>query len=87
MYVAVRLERGGLRRNGRSIFASKSAGMSTRDSWIRWWLPFVVLRGPLAGEREILDVISAPSEDATRQRLGQDNWHRDRMLTVKSIEP
>jgi uncharacterized protein YciI len=48
---------------------------------------FIVLGGPLAGEREILHAVSAPSEEAARERLAQDNWHKNRMLTIKSIEP
>jgi uncharacterized protein YciI len=48
---------------------------------------FIVLGGPLAGEREILHAISASSEEEVRQRLGQDNWHQNGMLTIKSIEP
>jgi uncharacterized protein YciI len=48
---------------------------------------FVVLGGPLAGEREVLHAVSAPSEEAVRERLAQDDWHRNGMLTIKSIEP
>jgi hypothetical protein len=48
---------------------------------------FIVLGGPIAGEREILHAISAPSEDAVRERLAQDNWHQNGMLTIRSIEP
>jgi uncharacterized protein YciI len=48
---------------------------------------FIVLGGPLAGDREILHVISAPSLQAVRERLAQDNWHQNGMLTIKSIEP
>ena len=48
---------------------------------------FVVLGGPLAGEREILLAICAPSEEATRQRLAEDIWHQNGMLTIQSIEP
>jgi hypothetical protein len=48
---------------------------------------FVVLGGPLAGGREVLHAISAPSEEALRKRLARDNWHRNGMLTIKSIEP
>jgi hypothetical protein len=48
---------------------------------------FIVLGGPLAGEREILHAISAPSEEAVRQRLAHDNWHQTGTLTIKSIEP
>lgn len=48
---------------------------------------FIILGGPLAGEREIMHAISAPSEDAVRERLAQDNWHENGMLTITSIEP
>ena len=48
---------------------------------------FVVLGGPLAGDREILHAIWAASEDAVRARLAQDNWHQNGMLTIKAIEP
>ncbi len=48
---------------------------------------FIVLGGPLAGDREILHAISAPSEAVVRERLAQDNWARNGMLTVVSIEP
>jgi uncharacterized protein YciI len=48
---------------------------------------FIVLGGPLVGEREILHAICAPSEDAVRERLAQDNWHENGMLTITSIEP
>ena len=48
---------------------------------------FIVLGGPLGGERDILHAISAPSEEAVRARLAQDNWARNGMLTIKSIEP
>ncbi len=47
---------------------------------------FIVLGGPLAGEREVLHAVSAPSDEAVRERLAQDNWHKNGMLTIKSIE-
>ncbi len=47
---------------------------------------FVVLGGPLEGDREILHAISAPSEEAVRQRLAQDSWAQNGMLTVTAIE-
>jgi uncharacterized protein YciI len=46
---------------------------------------FVLLGGPLEGEREILHVIDAESERTVRDRLAQDNWHRNGMLTVSSV--
>jgi hypothetical protein len=48
---------------------------------------FIVLGGPLGGDSEILHAISAPSEEAVRERLAEDNWARNGMLTIKSIEP
>jgi uncharacterized protein YciI len=48
---------------------------------------FIVLGGPLAGEREILHAISAPSEEAVRERLAEDNWAANGMLRIVSVEP
>ena len=48
---------------------------------------FIVLGGPLAGDREILHAVSARSEQEVRERLAQDNWAQNGMLTVISIEP
>src|SRR5437588_12271184 len=48
---------------------------------------FIVLGGPLDGEREILHAISAPSEHAVRERLAKDNWAQNGMLSIKSSEP
>jgi len=47
---------------------------------------FIVLGGPLEGGRDVLHVISAESEAELRERLAQDNWARNGMLTVKSVE-
>ncbi|MCL2418771.1 MAG: hypothetical protein FWD04_05730 [Conexibacteraceae bacterium] len=50
---------------------------------------FILLGGPLEGEgegeRAVLHVIEADSEEAVRERLAQDNWHANGMLTVTSI--
>jgi uncharacterized protein YciI len=48
---------------------------------------FIVLGGPLEGGREVLHAICASSEDEVRTRLADDNWHRNGMLTISSIEP
>ncbi|HEY2771765.1 MAG TPA: hypothetical protein VGI87_14415 [Solirubrobacteraceae bacterium] len=48
---------------------------------------FIVLGGPIGGDSEILHAICADSEDEVRARLKQDNWHRNGMLTITSIEP
>ena len=87
MFFAVRLERGGP--------WDFSRDLRQQDGWVehaRFMDPlaeegFIVLGGPVAGEREILRAISAPSEEAVRERLAQDNWVQNGMLTIKSIEP
>jgi len=48
---------------------------------------FIVLGGPLGGEREILHAISADSAQEVRERLGEDSWAANGMLQIKSIEP
>jgi uncharacterized protein YciI len=46
---------------------------------------FILLGGPLEGEREILHVIRAGSEQEVRSRLAADSWHQNGMLAVTSI--
>jgi uncharacterized protein YciI len=48
---------------------------------------FIVLGGPLGDEREVLHAVRAPSEEAVRERLAEDNWAQNGMLTISSIEP
>jgi uncharacterized protein YciI len=86
VFFAVRLERGGP--------WDWSRGLPEQDGWdehARFMDSlvddgFIILGGPLAGEREILHVISAPSEKAVRESLAQDNWHQNGMLKIRSIE-
>jgi hypothetical protein len=47
---------------------------------------FIILGGPLEGDREALHVVDAPSEEEIRRRFADDNWAGNGMLTVKSIE-
>ena len=47
---------------------------------------FIVLGGPLEGDRDTLHVVDAPSEEAVRARFAEDNWARNGMLTPKSVE-
>lgn len=47
---------------------------------------FILLGGPLEGDREVLYVVSAASEEAVSERLAHDNWAQNGMLTLKSIE-
>lgn len=47
---------------------------------------FIVLGGPLS-ELEILHAIRARDEQEVRSRLAEDNWTRNGMLRITSIEP
>ena len=47
---------------------------------------FILLGGPLEGDRETFHVVDAPSEQAIRERLAEDNWAQNGMLRVESIE-
>ncbi len=47
---------------------------------------FVLLGGPLEGEREVLHVIDAPSEEAIHARLAEDNWTQNGMLETVGVE-
>jgi uncharacterized protein YciI len=86
MFFAVRLERGGPWEWSRDLREQEGWDAHARfmDSLVDDG--FIVLGGPLAGEREILHAISASSEQAVQERLADDNWARNGMLTIKSIE-
>jgi len=47
---------------------------------------FVVLGGPLEGDREVLLAVDAPDEKTIRKRLADDPWILNGMLTLSSIE-
>jgi len=47
---------------------------------------FILLGGPLEGDRETLHVVASISEDEIRARFAADPWAQNGMLTVKSIE-
>jgi uncharacterized protein YciI len=86
VYFAVRLQRGGpwdwscdLRRQDGFDEHARFMDSLVDDG-------FIVVGGPLEGEREILHLIDAPSKDAVRERLAQDNWHQNGMLTISSID-
>jgi uncharacterized protein YciI len=84
---AVRLERGGPWDWSRDL--REQEGWNEHASFMEALVAdgFIVLGGPLAGDSEILHAIDAPSQHAVRERLAQDNWHRNGMLTITSIEP
>jgi uncharacterized protein YciI len=48
---------------------------------------FIVLGGLVGEDGETLHAVSAASEESVRERLAEDNWARNGMLKVKSIEP
>jgi len=86
MMFAVRLERGGPYDFSRDLREQDGFEEHARfmDSLVDEG--FIVLGGPVEGGRETLHAISAPSEEAVRERLAQDNWAKNGMLRVKSIE-
>jgi len=47
---------------------------------------FILLGGPLEGDREVLHAVDAPSEEAIHARLAEDNWTRNGMLETVSVE-
>jgi uncharacterized protein YciI len=87
VFFAVRLERGGPWDWSRDL--REQAGWEQHAAFMDSLVDdgFIVLGGPLAGDRVILHAVVAASEEAVRERLAQDNWHRNGMLTIKSIEP
>ena len=87
MFFAVRLERGGPWDWSRGLREQDGFDEHARFMDLLVEEGFIVLGGPIASEREILHAISAPSEAAVRERLAQDNWHQNGMLTIRSIEP
>jgi uncharacterized protein YciI len=87
LFFSVRLERGGPWDWSRDLHEQDGWDEHARfmDSLVDEG--FIVLGGPVVGEREILHAVSASSEEAIRARLAPDNWHQNGMLTIKSIEP
>jgi uncharacterized protein YciI len=47
---------------------------------------FILLGGPLEGDRETLLIVASESEDAIRARLSEDPWATNGMLRPVSIE-
>jgi uncharacterized protein YciI len=86
VYFAVRLQRGGPWDWSRDLRRQDGFDEHARfmDSLVDDG--FIVVGGPLEGEREILHLIDAPSKEAVRERLAQDNWHQNGMLTISSID-
>jgi uncharacterized protein YciI len=87
VFFAVRLERGGPWDWSRDLREQDGWEEHARFMDALVDAGFVVLGGPLAGEREILHAVSATSEQAVRERLAEDNWVQSGMLTIKSVVP
>jgi uncharacterized protein YciI len=47
---------------------------------------FILLGGPLQGDRDTLHVVDAPSEEAVRARFAEDPWAANGMLTPVGVE-
>jgi uncharacterized protein YciI len=47
---------------------------------------FVVLGGPLEGDREVLLIVEAESDDAAWTRFADDPWIRDGKLRIASVD-
>jgi uncharacterized protein YciI len=47
---------------------------------------FILLGGPLEGDREVLHIVDAPSAEAVHARLADDNWTATGMLETASVE-
>jgi uncharacterized protein YciI len=87
MFFAVRLQRGGPWDWSRDL--RQQDGWEEHAAYMDELVGagVILLGGPLAGNREILHVIRGGSEREVRERLAQDNWAVNGMLTVTSIEP
>jgi len=86
VFFAVRLERGGPWDWSRDLRTQEGWDEHARfmDSLVEEG--FIVLGGPLDDGPDVLHAVSAPSADVVRERLAEDNWAQNGMLTVKSIE-
>jgi uncharacterized protein YciI len=47
---------------------------------------FILLGGPLEGDRDTLHIVEADSETAIRERFAEDPWAQNEMLRPISIE-
>jgi uncharacterized protein YciI len=47
---------------------------------------FIVLGGPLEGERDVLHIVEAASRETVHERLAEDNWTQNGMLETVSVE-
>jgi hypothetical protein len=87
VFFAVRLERGGPWDWSRDLREQDGWDEHARfmDGLVEEG--FILLGGPLEGDRHVLHVVSAASEAAVRRRLAADTWAQNGMLTITSLEP
>ena len=85
-HYVVRLERGGPWDWSRDL--RQQAGWNEHARFMDGLVDagFILLGGPLEGERDTLHIVVAESEEAIRERLADDPWARNGMLTPASIE-
>jgi hypothetical protein len=85
-YYAVRVERGGPWDWSRGL--REQAGWDEHARFMDGLVDegFILLGGPLQGDRDVLHIVTAPSEQAIRDRLADDPWSKNGMLTIRSIE-
>lgn len=85
MYV-VRRRRGGPWDWSRSM--REQAGWDEHASFMDGLVDdgFILLGGPLEGDREVLHIVEAQSEDAISERLAADPWTASGMLGTTRIE-
>jgi len=85
-HYAVRLERGGPWDWSRDLREQDGWDEHARFMDALVDAGFILLGGPLEGGRDVLHVISAGSEREVRERLAEDPWAGNGMLTVTSVE-
>lgn len=85
-YYVVRLRRGGP--------WDWSRGMREQDGWDEHAAfmdglvdsGFILLGGPLEGDREAVHIVQSESEEVIRKRFAEDPWSPNGMLTPVGIE-
>jgi uncharacterized protein YciI len=85
-YFVVRLARGGLWDWSRDMREQADWDEHARYMDALVDEGFIVLGGPLEGDREVIEVVDAESEEAVRARLAEDVWAKTGLLTPVSIE-
>jgi uncharacterized protein YciI len=85
-YFVVRVERGGRWDWSRGLRQQDGFDDHARfmDSLVDE--DFILLGGPLDSGRDVVHIVTAPSEQAIRDRLAEDPWSKNGMLTITSIE-